>query len=42
LNSRWPITKKTVNSQADRMEFDNFKAAHINYNKTLAEVLARH
>lgn len=33
--------EKTVNSQADRMEFDNFKAAHINYNKALAEVLAR-
>jgi len=33
--------EKTVNSQADRMEFDNFKAAHINYNKALVEVLAR-
>ncbi|MFL6918184.1 methyl-accepting chemotaxis protein [Pseudomonas marginalis] len=33
--------EKTVHSQADRMEFDNFKAAHINYNKVLAEVLER-
>ena len=33
--------EKTVYSQADRMEFDNFKAAHINYNKALVEVLAR-
>jgi len=33
--------EKTVNSQADRMEFDNFKAAHINYNKVLAQVLDR-
>lgn len=23
------------------MEFDNFKAAHINYNKVLAQVLER-
>jgi len=33
--------EKTVHSQADRMEFDNFKAAHINYNKVLAQVLDR-
>jgi len=33
--------EKTVHGQADRMEFDNFKASHINYNKALAEVLAR-
>ncbi|MBC3302698.1 methyl-accepting chemotaxis protein [Pseudomonas sp. SWRI18] len=33
--------EKTVHSQADRMEFDNFKAAHINYNKVLAQVLER-
>jgi len=33
--------EKTIRSQADRMEFDNFKAAHINYNKALVEVLAR-
>ena len=33
--------EKTVYSQADRMEFDNFKAVHINYNKALVEVLAR-
>ena len=31
--------EKTINGQADRMEFDNFKAAHINYNRILAEVL---
>ncbi|WP_431701927.1 methyl-accepting chemotaxis protein [Pseudomonas sp. BR20] len=31
----------TVHSQADRMEFDNFKAAHINYNKVLGQVLER-
>ncbi|MFJ4132359.1 methyl-accepting chemotaxis protein [Pseudomonas cyclaminis] len=33
--------EKTVHSQADRMEFDNFKAAHINYNKVLERVLDR-
>jgi len=33
--------EKTVHSQADRMEFDNFKAAHINYNKVLEQVLDR-
>ncbi len=33
--------EKTIHGQADRMEFDNFKAAHINYNRVLAEVLAR-
>ena len=33
--------EKTIHGQADRMEFDNFKASHINYNKALAEVLAR-
>lgn len=33
--------EKTVHSQADRMEFDNFKAAHINYNKILEQVLDR-
>lgn len=33
--------EKTIHGQADRMEFDNFKAAHINYNKVLAQVLER-
>jgi len=33
--------EKTVRSQADRMEFDNFKAAHINYNKVLEQLLDR-
>ncbi|WP_460131081.1 methyl-accepting chemotaxis protein [Pseudomonas sp. S1_E04] len=33
--------EKTIRNQADRMEFDNFKAAHINYNKVLAQVLDR-
>ncbi|WP_426134937.1 methyl-accepting chemotaxis protein [Pseudomonas sp. PWP3-1b2] len=33
--------EKTIHSQADRMEFDNFKATHINYNKVLAQVLER-
>ncbi|QHF43505.1 methyl-accepting chemotaxis protein [Pseudomonas sp. S35] len=33
--------EKTVHTQADRMEFDNFKAAHINYNKVLEQVLDR-
>ncbi|WP_411389922.1 methyl-accepting chemotaxis protein [Pseudomonas sp. MPB23] len=33
--------EKTVHGQADRMEFDNFKASHINYNKVLAQVLER-
>lgn len=33
--------EKTIHGQADRMEFDNFKASHINYNKALAEVLER-
>lgn len=33
--------EKTIHGQADRMEFDNFKAAHINCNKVLAQVLER-
>ncbi|CRM38345.1 MULTISPECIES: methyl-accepting chemotaxis protein [unclassified Pseudomonas] len=33
--------EKTIHSQADRMEFDNFKAAHTTYNKVLAQVLER-
>ncbi|MBV4456228.1 MULTISPECIES: methyl-accepting chemotaxis protein [Pseudomonas] len=33
--------EKTIHGQADRMEFDNFKAAHINYNRVLAKVLER-
>ncbi|WP_339469433.1 methyl-accepting chemotaxis protein [Pseudomonas sp. EL_65y_Pfl1_R83] len=33
--------EKTIHNQADRMEFDNFKAAHTTYNKVLAQVLAR-
>ncbi|PRA29299.1 methyl-accepting chemotaxis protein [Pseudomonas poae] len=33
--------EKTIHGQADRMEFDNFKAAHITYNKVLAELLDR-
>ena len=33
--------EKTVRSQADRTEFDNFKAAHINYNKVLEQLLDR-
>lgn len=33
--------EKNIHGQADRMEFDNFKAAHINYNKVLAQVLER-
>nr|WP_276544388.1 methyl-accepting chemotaxis protein [Pseudomonas grimontii] len=33
--------EKTVTSQADRMEFDNFKAAHLNYNKVLVQVIDR-
>ncbi len=33
--------EKTVHDQADRMEFDNFKAAHTNYNKVLDQVLER-
>ncbi|KAA0946844.1 MULTISPECIES: methyl-accepting chemotaxis protein [unclassified Pseudomonas] len=31
--------EKTINGQEDRMEFDNFNAAHINYNRILAAVL---
>nr|WP_250883404.1 methyl-accepting chemotaxis protein [Pseudomonas sp. VS59] len=33
--------EKTIHGQADRMEFDNFKAAHINYNRVLSQVLER-
>ena len=33
--------EKTIHGQADRMEFDNFKAAHITYNKVLSQVLER-
>jgi len=33
--------EKTIHGQADRMEFDNFKAAHITYNKVLAQLLER-
>lgn len=31
----------TIHGQADRMDFDNFKATHITYNKVLSEVLER-
>ncbi|MFN3359477.1 MAG: MCP four helix bundle domain-containing protein, partial [Pseudomonas sp.] len=31
----------TVHNQADRMEFDNFKAAHLTYNKVLKQVIER-
>ena len=33
--------EKTIHGQADRMEFDNFKAAHLTYNKVLSQVLER-
>ncbi|MGE1154987.1 methyl-accepting chemotaxis protein [Pseudomonas sp. ICMP 460] len=33
--------EKTVYVQADRAEFDSFKAAHLAYNKVLAEVVER-
>jgi len=39
IESQMANYEKTINGQADRMEFDNFKAARINYNRILAEVL---
>ena len=33
--------EQTIRTQADRMEFDNFKTAHTNYNKVLDQLLDR-